>query len=82
MEERGTGMSNDIQRLQLPADIHNELLRLTHEVEVTRIRLENAELRRELAVRRAITTLGISAEKVEFDLQLGFVELNESRRES
>jgi len=75
-------MSNDIQRLQLPADIHNELLRLTHEVEVTRIRLENAELRRELAVRRAITTLGISAEKVEFDLQLGFVELNESRRES
>ncbi len=61
--------------IRIPPAVHLELVQLAHAVALKRAELENAQLRQELAVRRAVQALGAVGEKVTIDLDAGTIRI-------
>ena len=64
-------MSDASQTIRLPADTLKELERLSAQVAIKQLELQNAQVHRELAMLRAVATLGLYGRKVTFDLDAG-----------
>ena len=64
-------MSDASQTIRLPADTLKELERLSAQVAIKQLELQNAQVHCELAMHRAVATLGLYGRKVTFDLDAG-----------